>query len=431
MDYLQEQIRETLINAPSGVHGIIYGPKTVKGELTDINSIIYLVEKKLPLFKIPENERIPKDVNFGQTKYTTDVIQSPKLRLNQCYNLSDQEVLDLQTRIRPLSGGIEISALNTWDQPAAYDFNYEFGTLGFLAVDNNDNKLVGVTNNHVIIKDAFENVDKNLSEESSSIIDNITFSYEGGYNGTFTNRILQFGSILGSVNFINDSIGYPKRYVPISESGVNTVDGAIFTINTGAFNSTSSSQAYLSGSYAMPFCNTTEVNLLSSNEYPIYSVGRTTGPKGINCPLVVYGSGSALIDYNKQGIPTEVAFSEIIFYRFLDSSNLPTYKGDSGSSLVANISGTYKIAGLVFAGDTNDDPLNPTSTLGAACRIDKVAQQLNISAWNGSAISTSSTTPQKSILIRPITDTRTSIVSGGKTFYLAGTIKTNSPVNNI
>ena len=47
---------------------------------------------------------------------------------------------------------------------------------------------------------------------------------------------------------------------------------------------------------------------------------------------------------------------------------------DSGSALAAYIDGVWKIIGLCFAGSTY---------YGMACRIDNVAAQLNISAWDG------------------------------------------------
>jgi hypothetical protein len=79
----------------------------------------------------------------------------------------------------------------------------------------------------------------------------------------------------------------------------------------------------------------------------------------------------------------------------------PVWGGDSGSTLIANIGGVWKIVGLVFAG--NGTPYNPqtglpnvtigntvyplqvASSIGYACRIDQVASQLGIKAWTGSA----------------------------------------------
>lgn len=425
MNILQTKIKETLSNAPKGVHSIIYGFKTKDNKITNIKSLIYLVENKIPLSGIPLDQRIPEKLNIDNKEYLTDVVQSDVFRLNQCYDFTDPEVLALRSRVRPLSGGIEITALSMWEQ-INNDNNFTFyvGTLGFLAIDNTDNKLVGVTNNHVLVKDAFVNNEKSNNSTSSSIIDDFVFFDGNSYVG-IPNLVLQFGTVNTSVNLEYDYIGYPKRYVPISENGTNTVDGALFTIKSSITDQSSSSQSQLSGSYAMPFATTTEIENLSSNETSIYSVGRTTGPKGENCPLVIFGIGSVDIYFNKQNVETVVTFSNTLFYKFADDSNLPVFSGDSGSALIADIDGSKKIAGLVFAGNGNRDVNNPISTIGAACRIDEVAEQLNISPWDGSNIDTSSDLPDYSYILTPLTDTRTSIVSGDKTFYLAGTVLTS------
>lgn len=438
MNNLQKNIKNLLVNSVSGVHSIFYGPKSKNGEYIDEQSIIYFVENKLPLNKIPEDQIIPSKIKIEDQDYKTDVVQSNRFKLNQCYSLTDQEVLYLQSRIRPLVGGIEISNLGSWFQYTAINnqpvFSYSVGTLGFLAVDNTDNTLIGVTNNHVIVKDAFLSSEKDPLSAVSTIYDPVVFSKVGGYNRTHNPSILQFGSVDGTVDFNLDSIGMTKRYVPISENGYNTVDGALIAIKSGVTDSSSAQQAELAGTYAMPFASTAEINSLLTSAIPIYNVGRTTGPKGINCPLKVYdsGYGSVLIEFERQGVPVEIIMSDIMFYRFADNKNLPIYGGDSGSGLIGNFNGTYKIVGLAFAGNINNDINNPTSTHGIACRIDNIAQQLNISAWDGSTKPFSNTDPNNiSKIYRPLSDNRVSITYNGKTYYQAGITKTNTPDTNI
>jgi hypothetical protein len=438
MNTLQKNIKNLLVNSVSGVHSIFYGPKNKNGEYTDEPSLIYFVENKLPLNKIPEDQIIPSRIKIENQYYKTDVVQCSRFRLNQCYSLTDQNVVFLQSRIRPLLGGIEISNLASWGQFTPVNnqpvFSYSVGTLGFLAVDNVDNTLVGVTNNHVIVKDAFLSSEKNALSAVSTIYDPVVFSKVGGYNRTLNPAILQFGSDNGNVNFNNDSIGITKRYVPVSENGNNTVDAALIAINSDVTDFSSAQQAELPGSYAMPFASTTEITSLSTSIIPIYSVGRTTGPKGIACQLKVYdaGYGSTFIEFEKQGVPVAVIMSDIMVYRFANNSNLPIYGGDSGSALIGNFNGTYKIVGLAFAGDTNSDINNPTSTHGLACRIDNIAQQLNISAWDGSTKPFSDTNPDNILKIyRPLSDNRVSITYNGKNYYQAGITKTNTPDTNI
>lgn len=421
------------MNSVSGVHGIMYGPKIKNGQMTNEQSIVYLVEKKLPLNQIPANEIIPSKINIQNNEYSTDVVQSPKFELVQCYNFDDPKVQYLQSYNRPLQGGMSISNLDSWTQLSPSRFSYSVGTLGFLAIDNYDDTLVGVTNNHVIIKDAFLNSEKNSLGISNSIIDPIVFSSsQGGLNATFNPTVLQFDELGNKpVNFVTDSIGFAKRYVPISENGYNSVDGALISINQGNTDFSSAQQAELYNSYAMPFATTNEILSLQPDNIQLYSVGRTTGPKGPDCPLVAYNIGSFIVSYNRQGVKVPIIMSDIIAYHFIDLSELPIFSGDSGSALIGNFSGTYKIVGLAFAGNTSTDAYNnPHSTFGLACRIDNVAQQLNISSWDGSPIAFTQSN-QLSKIYRPYNDNRITIEYNGKTYYQAGTVKTNQDITNI
>lgn len=425
MNNLQDKITETLLNAPSGVHSIFYGFKIKDNETTDVKSLIYCVSEKKPLSALSSNEIIPRQIVLDSEQYPTDVVQMGQIVLNQCYSTNAPEITALRSRVRPLSGGLEISTLNSWTQVAPFNFSFSIGTLGFLAKDNVDNKLVGVTNNHVIVEDAFINSEKNPLSAASSIIDNVVFSDPSGFNAVIPPRILQFGSAGGFVNFVNDMIGIPKRYVPISSGSPNRVDGALFTISTGIFCTNSQALSGLN-TFNMPFATTSEINALPFNN-ALYSVGATTGPKGVNCPLTCFGIGSTNIGFIRQGVSTTVVFQDIIAIRFLDSSNLPSWSGDSGSAVVGNINGQNKIVGLLFGGDSSGTPSNPISTFAVVSRIDHVANELNISAWDGSELNRNSNTPSISFIITQQNDSRTSIDYLGRTYYLAGTVNTTLP----
>lgn len=418
MEILKNHLTSTLRNAPSGVHFVVYGPKFKNGEyLNDTNCIVFGVEKKLPISELNENNIIPKKINLGGNEYLTDVVERKKMEANLCFKKTDPEVEFLNSRIRPLSGGLEISPLQSFVKNTDGSFGFWVGTLGFFAIDNIDGKLVGVTNSHVMLKDPFLNSEKNVNEEASAISDKITYT---GF-GSFQNRILQFGSNTGTVNFNVDSIGTPKRYVPYSSTTANHVDGAIFSVNRNVVNLYSASQA-LNGTFGMPFCTTNELNSLLTNAYPIYSVGRTTGPKGPNCPMVVHFYGSTNVDFERQGVVVSTEWEDLLWYKFLDNSDSPSLKGDSGSCVIANINGTYKIAGLLFAGNGMES---------AACRIDRVAQELNISAWDGSTVNYTNNIPTISKIYRPLNDNRKTIVYNGKTYHLAGTEITTTEITNV
>jgi hypothetical protein len=85
--------------------------------------------------------------------------------------------------------------------------------------------------------------------------------------------------------------------------------------------------------------------------------------------------------YNLEGTAQQVSYTSLI--QFIRNSPdqtaapvcpYPIYPGDSGSALAAYINGVWKIIGLCFAG---------SDFYGFAARIDNVATQLNISAWDG------------------------------------------------
>jgi hypothetical protein len=431
MNPIAEQIRNLLIDAPKGVHSIFYGKKITNGETTDEPAIVYHVDKKLPLNEIPANEIIPKSIDLNEEKYTTDVIQQLRFKTKQCYAVDDPSIQDLCSRHRPLSGGLMISCLQSWEQDAPTHYTLYTGTLGFVAVDNVDNTLVGVTNAHVIVTDATYGPERDSTGTVYSITDYVTFA-DYGTPRVYHSKILQWNlNIYPGVDFILDQVGLTKRYVPISLININTVDGALIALSANSINNSSAQQAQLANTYAMPFATTSEINSLISSSIPLYSVGKTTGAKGTSCPLITDSLfGSIRIHYPKQGIETEYIMSDVIIYKFLDNSNLPIWAGDSGSALIGRFSGVNKIVGLVFAGDNGGTEAAPTSTRGVACRIDNVASELNISAWDGSPHQFKSRTDVVKAY-RPLTDTRLSFVYNGKTYFQAGLELTAQPFTNV
>ena len=230
-------------------------------------------------------------------------------------------------------------------------------------------------------------------------------------------------------------IGRVLRYVPLYTSAstvtsggtlVNRVDGALFSLyctsSTGAtiidFTSSYQQLGFTTASLhtsSLPFASTAEIDGIidPTSPYfnpPIYSSGRTTGPKGEDpCPLRFLGfSNIPTISYNLQGTPSPVTFIDTMeFVKPVNSASwipgttgnpasvctFPGYGGDSGSTVIANFSGTYKIIGILFAGNGGPQlganfglPFNfiypPTKFM--ACRIDHVASELGIKAWTGS-----------------------------------------------
>jgi len=323
---------------------------------------------------------------------------------------------------RPLKGGISITSTS---KSTPFYNQGSVGTMGLVCQDFYTDALVGLTNNHVVIRDAFYTSERTYTNpqnefdltDSNSIIEG-DFVYQTGESQPV---------VPGGAN----EIGRVLRYVPIYTSASiatnpllyqNTVDGAIFSLyctsSTGQtiIDFTSSFQQLgLSYTSSMPFASTAEIdNLLNSNP-ELYSSGRTTGPKGSPdtlCPIRIFNHSSFPIQYPLQGTPTTSYFTDVItFVKPANSSSylpsgsgspsttcpFPVWGGDSGSTLIANIGGVWKIVGLVFAGNglsynpqtnfpttSTGQPYQVASSFGYACRIDEVAQQLKIKAWTGS-----------------------------------------------
>ena len=155
----------------------------------------------------------------------------------------------------------------------------------------------------------------------------------------------------------------------------NTVDAAVLSMESLLFSTTSYRFYQPTGTTDITsyftFATTTELdNLLTSPPSRVYSVGRTTGPKGWGstsaCQLEVSAvDASANVGFDERGSTISASFNDLIRYKYVDNSNFPVAGGDSGSALFADM----------------DDPNSGTHT-GFACRIDNVASIMNIRAWS-------------------------------------------------
>jgi hypothetical protein len=323
-----------------------------------------------------------------------------------------QNPINRQTT-RPIKGGISITA--TVKCPP-YGPGGK-GTMGLVCQDSASGALVGLTNNHVVVRDSFYTNQQNTAgviENEYDLIDSSNtiqgnYVYQSGENASLTpGGALEIGRVL--------------RYVPLYTSAstaanitkINNSDAAIFslycTASGGAtiINFTSSfQQVGLAYTSSMPFASTAEINNLLNTNPELYSSGRTTGAKGSPgtlCPLRILGFQNSYVGYNLQGINTPAYMQDLIAFVKPDNSAsyspptpnanvsvcpYPAWFGDSGSTLIANIGGVWKIVGLVFAGNGSGFNANLgyeiASSMGLACRIDYVASQLGIKAWTGSA----------------------------------------------
>jgi hypothetical protein len=357
---------------------------------------------------------------------------------------------------RPLKGGVSITSTSHAPPYAPLSV----GTMGLICQDSASGALVGLTNNHVVIRDAFYTSQRTYTNPQNEYdLTDSSNTIQGDYvyqTGEITPTVIPGGA---------EEIGRVMRYVPIYTSAsivanpslVNKVDAAIFSLyctsSTGQTIVTSSAlggeQVGLTYGSTIPFASTAEIDNLINNNYELFSSGRTTGVKGSPstlCPIRMYGYASFPIAYPLQGTSTLSYFTDVLmFVKPNDSSSFspstpsspatlcpyPVWGGDSGSTLLANIGGVWKIIGLVFAGNglaynpqTGSPvafgiPYNIASSIGYACRIDQVASQLGIKAWTGSAapVVDHSTIVYKTVSGSSSTST---LVCSGSTYWQVG-----------
>lgn len=382
---IKDKISDLAKNSSDNCTSIGFGFKEVNGELTDERALIFRFKEKKPIADLLPSEIVPKTITVGNETLQTDVCQGEDRFVayeacpssfyswssNSSLNPTGSTTPSQQSEIRPIKGGLQVrNQTKGW-----------VGTMGFVAVDNETNSIVGVTNAHVMTEIFFR------ANESGRGVENV------------------YGDDIGQPSSsVSQQVGVTKRYVPVQgndSGGINYVDGALFTIDSSSINTSQSYQYYgLSFTGAPEFATTEEIDDLINNNYEFYSVGRTTGAKGEGVTKLKFLSYDTVYVNNNLTPSTErlCRYDECISY--IASANTttngngcyyPINSGDSGSALLANIDGTVKIIGLCFAGSTSGS-VDGYFTIGRACRIDRVVEELNISAFTGQSINYSDTT---------------------------------------
>ena len=381
IEEIKLKIIELKNNNPSFV-SVGYGYKKIGGNVTDELCIIISIKQKKPLSELSSDEIIPTEIQLSTGKIKTDVEILHSVVAIACNAycgtyMGPNSDANRQV-VRPLKGGISITSTNNVST---------VGTMGFIAVHSATGAFVGVTNNHVLIQDAFYTSERNLAGPIKNEYSPADYVYQNGESGV--------------VPPANYTIGQSLRYVPIHQwDGVNYnyVDGAIFSIKQTDSNSnalidiTQSYKQIGETVWTLPyqFATTAEIDNLMVTNPMIYSSGRSTGPKGgPTCPMRILEINTySTTDYHRQGNFISCYFAGLI--KFVKPANDPDTStvcsnpimgGDSGSALIADFGGTKKIIGLVYA--AGYDPTGSAVIYGYACRIDKVATELGIEAWSG------------------------------------------------
>jgi len=354
------------------INSISYGFKFVNGQQTNELSIMYGVEKKKPLSELTPDEVFPSTIDVNGKTIKTDVHEVGSMQLLACNpycgQIAGPNSAANRAYTRPLKGGLSITSTNTIST---------VGTLGFIAVHTETQALVGVTNNHVLIQDSFYTSDRDLSGIIQNEYNPPNIVYQDGESG-----------VIPPSNF---RVGQSVRYVPLSRNGRNFVDAAMFSLESEDVDINTSYQTVgFSYTQPLPFATSSEINNLLITNPMLYASGRTTGPKGgAGCPMRIFSLFSTtVLTYKLQGVPTYCYFlDQLTFVKPENDPSLsilcakPVWFGDSGSALIADFNGVRKIIGLVFAGG----PAGGEFYYGYANRIDHVASDLGIEAWDGTA----------------------------------------------
>lgn len=393
---------------PRNVFSVGYGKKIRNNELTNINSIVFGVEKKIPLSELIASGSyiVPEKITIEGVEYKTDVVETQIPQALNCANYNPSinqnalppEINRHRVNTSPLKGGVVI-------KPERANWR---GTLGLICVDSETKCFVGLTNAHVGFY------------PEPVVFYNTGFFNLSTHSWRARQEIIQFTENLTPINnnsstiYTNNSIGYVKKFSPMIDGWTDfkevtncanppcpirdryhTVDAAIISLNecgpkergdffivgNGPYNTKyqvinlqeSFKQLGIDYNEPMPFANTAEINSLIDTPRNIYSVGRSTGVKGYeNCRMSVTSVFYA--SYVGFG-ENQPVFYDCIQYQPVNSQWI-IYGGDSGSILIADFDGIFKIIGLVFAGTS------VSNGFGLACRIDRISEMLGIEAWS-------------------------------------------------
>ena len=426
---IREETEKIFLNKSFSVNGIGLSFKIANGEKTNEKSITFMVEEKKPLDQLDPSEIIPSSVEIDGETFVTDVVVEKNIKLMACYATeSDSEIQRLRGQpnlLTPFKGGQEIIMFPSDWQPSGGGYSFFLGTLGFFAVDNIDSRLVGVTNAHVVCSK------KVIASDRASETAADTYNTIESANWIVDGTPYQPGALARNGSAISTTprpVNNIKRYTPFSLTGPNYTDIALLIMDPSFIDNTSyrihHPTTEVDYTTHMPFASTAEIDsLLTSNPY-LYSVGRTTGPKGwgasTSCKLVVTGVGVNVNVDDPEIAPSTIPFNDVVAFQYEDGSSFPINSGDSGSVVVADFSGVRKIIGVAFAGGT---------TTGYMCRIDRVASEMSIREWDSGYVLDESVPLTPRTQVFPITSPNAALktyVDGTDQFFQAGTTDSSS-----
>ena len=454
-----EQFCNEYLKTHPNVHGIGIGKKITNGQRLDELSIIFSVEEKKPLSELLPEEVIPQNISINNDSIVSDVIQSNRPIKLGCKDwVPGQKIIDgfgtgtnataeqntHRVLVRPLVGGISITEQSSLPN--------SFGTLGCLAIDNEDGTVVGLSNSHVVCECFVEPEDQlsiySFNSSGDPIIQPALYEpYNGSVTSLPTNQLInKIGTVkrYSSVNFDNVYFG---------QGAANYVDASVISIDTGKATAASFNILGFNEATFLPFATTEEINNLILLNRPLAISSRTTGAKNTDCGIIATQLNASTAIYSERCLPQDKQYASIkiesinpefdfwrggqrkieyyndlVKFEYADGTNGVAIGGDSGSAVIAEmLGGQRKIVGLLFAGEGS------VGTYGYFCRIDRVAQILNVSQWNGNLNFSNPSTWQyiTKTVVSPDpentpTDLPLTITEGGKKYWRIGTSQSST-----
>jgi hypothetical protein len=383
-EIIQGVISEYKNKISPSITSIGYGYKSYNGLISNQKALIFTTSSVMSFPDIPFSDVIPPIIEHSGVTFLTDVVfrvfqSSYVVPYSYVVCADDPQPADPKQWGPILKGG---AAFNIY-YPVDPNFNIFLlgGTIGFVAVDNIDNTIVGVTCTHCLTKNPFFTSERNPLD----LIENVD-----------NHKV--YGDVNNSYN--PQPFGCVKRYQPMSlTNSTNNVDAGLISFSESSFDPLSSWEQIGISSVTSPpeFATTQELDDLLNLNPPVFSVGRTTGVKGeYDKKLIIFETNVTVFvgPFRNQTSYQLVTFDDC-FVIIQSAATTPQgyvcknpfYFGDSGSAILAEINGSVKIIGISFAlaVDVLSNDLQ-TALAGVALRIDRVSQILNISAYTGQTI---------------------------------------------
>ena len=352
-----------------GLETLGVGNKTTAGVTSSETTVVFGVKQKKSKNDLPEEQILPNTIQTEHGSIQTDVVEDTlewEFELD-CPDMTSEQIDEHRMKHRPIIGGVSVGT-------GSENNKFRVGTLGVLVIDQTDGQVVGLTNNHVLTPDVFS-----LAADQRQSI---------GYKDVDIYQPSRAET--GGQAIAEHKIGHVKRVYPISSTGVNEIDAGLISIDPEALVDQTSGRVLnllddtgQGNVLSIPFATPLEIDLLQKNRTPLFKSSRTTGAIGNHfspeqskarnrCSLQV-----ELMNYTPR--VTGRSFTNIM--RYFDPNDTdkidPSAGGDSGSLICGWIKDQWKAVGLHFAGSRNSGV-----DYGLMCRMDRVAELLNIAQFD-------------------------------------------------